>query len=86
MTQKHYLPATLAALLLTVYSVQSQATTFTDKTAFLAALPGPAGVLDFDSLAGGTILSNTTQTVTGGPGGVMGWRSMKPKAPIPPKR
>lgn len=66
--QKHHLSATLAALLLTVYPVQSQATPFTDKNAFLTALPGPAGVLDFDSLAGGTILSGTTQTVTGGPG------------------
>jgi len=68
MTQQHYLPATLAALLLTVCPVQSQATAFTDKTAFLTALPGPAGVLDFDSLSGGSSLSNTTQTVTGGPG------------------
>lgn len=66
--QKHHLSATLAALLLTVYPVQSQATPFTDKNAFLTALPGPAGVLDFDSLAGGTILSGTTQTVTGRPG------------------
>ncbi|MFO1429329.1 MAG: PEP-CTERM sorting domain-containing protein [Candidatus Competibacteraceae bacterium] len=67
--QKHRLSVTLAALLLTVYSIQSQAgLTFTDKTNFLAALPGPAGVLNFDSLAGGLILSNTTQAVTGGPG------------------
>lgn len=41
---------------------------YTDKTAFVAALPGPAGVLDFDGLAGGTILTGTTQNVVGGPG------------------
>jgi hypothetical protein len=48
--QKHSLSVTLAALLLTVCSVQSQAaTTFTDQTAFLTALPGPAGVLDLEN-------------------------------------
>lgn len=41
---------------------------FTDEATFLAALPGPAGVLDFDSLAGGTLLSGSTQNVSGGPG------------------
>lgn len=41
---------------------------FTDQTDFLAALPGPAGVLNFDSLAGGTVLSGSTQNVTGGAG------------------
>ncbi|MFO1429217.1 MAG: hypothetical protein U1F76_03620 [Candidatus Competibacteraceae bacterium] len=66
--QKHRLSVTLAALLLTICSVQSQATAFTDKSAFLTALPGPAGVLNFDSLSGGLNLSGTTQTVTGGPG------------------
>ena len=68
MCKKHYLPVTSVALLLTVSSVQSQATPFTNQTAFLAALPGAAGVLNFDSLSGGTILSGTTQTVTGGSG------------------
>lgn len=47
--------AYLAVLLLGVYSSQGQAATFTDKTAFLNALPGAAGVLNFDSLAGGWI-------------------------------
>lgn len=60
--------ANLALLLLGVYSSQGQAAPFTDKTAFLNALPGAAGVLNFDSLAGGTDLSGATQTVSGGPG------------------
>ncbi|MFO1428900.1 MAG: hypothetical protein U1F76_01975 [Candidatus Competibacteraceae bacterium] len=66
--KKNHLSVTLTTLLLIVYSVQGQGMTFTDKTTFLNALPGPAGVLNFDSLAGGTILSGTTLTVTGGPG------------------
>lgn len=63
-----FFPALLVALQLTVYSIQSQATDFTDQSAFLSALPGSGGVLNFDTLAGGTDLSGTTQTVTGGPG------------------
>lgn len=57
-----------AALLLGAYSVCAPASTFTDRTAFLSTLPGPAGVLTFEGLTGGTDLSGATLPVTGGPG------------------
>jgi len=83
--QKHRPSVTLAALLLTIYSVQSQAgLTFTDKTTFLSNLPGPAGVLDFDSLIGGANLSGTTQTVTGGPGTGIQFPASVPNVLPPP--
>jgi hypothetical protein len=58
----------LTALLLGAYAAAGPAQTFTDTTAFLNALPGPAGVLAFDGLPGGTDLSGVTLNVTGGPG------------------
>ena len=58
----------LTALLLGAYAAAGPAQPFTDTTAFLNALPGPAGVLAFDGLAGGSDLSGATLNVTGGPG------------------
>lgn len=66
--QKRHLSVTLATLLIAVYSAHGQATAFTDKDAFLNALPGPAGVLNFEGLVGVTNLSGSTQLVTGGLG------------------
>lgn len=58
----------VTALLLGACAAAGAAQTFTDRTAFLNALPGPAGVLAFDGLAGGSDLSGVTLNATGGPG------------------
>lgn len=58
----------LTALLLGAYALPGPAQVYTDPSAFLNALPGPAGILNFDALAGGTDLSGVTLNVTGGPG------------------
>jgi hypothetical protein len=44
---------------------------YTSKTAFLSALPLPAGTVDFESLANGALVSGTTQTPPGGSIGVV---------------
>lgn len=50
---------TLASIL---YSASSYAVTvtYTDQAAFLAALPGPASTLDFDSLPAGTTIADSS--------------------------
>ena len=58
----------LTGLLLAVSATRSMGTAYTSQASFLSALPGPAGLLNFDSLAGGTDLSGVTLTVSGGPG------------------
>lgn len=63
MKKNMFFPGLLFALLLTVFSLHSQATTFTDQSAFLSSLVEPPGVLSFDSLTGGSILSGTHQSV-----------------------
>ena len=51
------------ALLIGMVNISQASTmTFTDHATFLAALPGPASILDFDSLAAGTLLSSGTTT------------------------
>ena len=58
----------LAGLVLAAYSLQCSGLAFTNKTDFLTALPGTAGVLNFDGLSAGTDLSGVTLTVSGGSG------------------
>jgi len=58
----------LTALLLGAYALPGPAQVYTDPSAFLNALPGPAGILNFDALPGGSDLSGVTLNVTGGPG------------------
>ena len=49
-------------VLVTAASAQALTTTFISSPAFDSALPGPPSVLDFDSLAAGTLLpSGSTQ-------------------------
>ena len=57
---KSHLPATLCAAAVVFASSISNAAlvTYTDQAAFMAALPGPASTLDFDSLASGTTIAN----------------------------
>ena len=54
---KSHLPATLCAAAIVFASSVSNAAlvTYTDQAAFMAALPGPASTLDFDSVAAGRI-------------------------------
>jgi len=57
--KKSYLSGTLCAAIVFASSVSNAAlVTYTDQAAFMAALPGPASTLDFDSLAAGTTIAN----------------------------
>ncbi len=61
--KKSYLPGTLCAAAVVFASSVSNAAlvTYTDQATFMAALPGPASTLDFDSLtAGDTIADGDT--------------------------
>lgn len=54
--------AGILALTSFLFSATSYAvtTTYTDQASFLAALPGPANTLDFDSVAAGTLIPSGT--------------------------
>lgn len=56
--RSHYLGAFSACLVTSLFSAHLNAatTTYTDQTAFLAALSSPANTLDFDSTAAGTLI------------------------------
>jgi hypothetical protein len=55
---KSHLPGSLCAAAVVFASSTANAAlvTYTDQAAFMAALPGPASTLDFDSLAAGTLI------------------------------
>jgi len=55
-------------LLLSLYALRSDAIGITEKSAFLNNLSGSIGVLDFDNLTHGTILSGTIPVINGGAG------------------
>lgn len=63
--QKQSFSYILIVLLLSMYTLRSEAIGITEKSTFLNNLSGSIGVLDFDNLTQGTILSGAIHT-TGG--------------------
>ena len=51
-------PAVLAVLPLTLAATEAGAQAFISRSAFVAALPGAANSLNFDSLAAGTLIAS----------------------------
>jgi PEP-CTERM motif len=68
MTSHRIAVALACALALGATVPVATAAPVTSLSAFLAAAPGPVGVLDFEGLAPGTDLSGATHWVEGGPG------------------
>ena len=70
MNKSHLLNALCAAAVVFASST-SNATliTYTDQAAFMAALPGPASTLDFDSVAAGTLIPSGNAAGGGAPSG-----------------